>query len=81
MKKKQQPTLPKNIKDTTTLLKEVREDFIHWKHAKFGKKPEETPQDVLYRQRLNLLVDQYQLVMDQWTASDAFFRESNRFMT
>jgi len=40
-------------------VKEAAGQYLHWKHATFGKKPEDTKEDVEYKLRLNHLVDQH----------------------
>ena len=54
---------------------------MHWKHAKLGKKPEETKEDIEYRARVKHLVDENNLIQSHFNAADIFFRESNKLMT
>mgnify|MGYP000927903384 CR=1 FL=1 len=71
--------LPK--KSTELVYKEYKEGYLHWKHRTFGKKPEETKEDVEYRQKVQHLVDEHSLLASHWQAIECFFRESNRLMT
>ena len=62
------------------IIKDAKKDYIHWKHATFGKKPEETQQDTEYRERLQKILDEFDLLKAHWSAANTFFTESNRFM-
>ena len=61
--------------------KNPAETYLHWKHATFGKKREETKEDVEYKLRVNHIVDEHQLLSKHFEATDTFFRESNRIAT
>ena len=39
------------------VAKEASGQYLHWKHATFGKKPEETKEGIEYKLRLNHIVD------------------------
>lgn len=67
----QKQTLPK--KTAKEFFKEVKDDYIHWKHAVFGKKPEETPHDEAYKKRLDSITEVHELIKAHWAAADTFF--------
>ena len=72
-KAKETKRLPKDKNPATT--------YLHWKHSTFGKKREETKEDIEYKLRVNGLVDEHALLAAHFAATDTFFRESNRMAT
>ena len=69
------------LKSAQVVFKEVKEEYLHWKHRTFGRKPELTEDDVKYLQRVKHLVEEHALLVTHWASIDTFFRESNKFMT